>query len=167
MSDQSSPEYSPLRQDKSLESEKECSSSDEVSLRLLHKEIRQKLLEFYRAGLSELDVIHKNITGLNKRTVYRHFQKLKQTGTSLRKSGSGRRCKLTNMHKQMIFKIIISDHFLTVKEIADRTNSNLPEIDRISPTTVWIFIRSQGFLSKLPLGKHILTETQKSVRKMF
>ena len=66
MSDQSSPEYSPLRQEKSLESEKECSSSDEVSLRLFHKEIRQKLLEFYRAGLSELDVIHKNITGLKK-----------------------------------------------------------------------------------------------------
>ena len=49
LSDQSSPEYSPLLQDKSLESEKECSSSDEVSLRLLNKEIRQKLLEFYRA----------------------------------------------------------------------------------------------------------------------
>ena len=107
--------------------------------------------EFYRAGLSELDVIHKNITGLNKRTVYRHFQKLKQTETSLRKSGSGRRCKLTNMHKQMIFEIIKFDHSLTVKEIADRASSNLPEVDRISPTTVWRFIRSQGFLSKLPI----------------
>ena len=95
LSDQSSPEYSPLRPEKSLESEKEYSSSDEVSPRLLQKEISQKLLEFYRAGLSELDVIHKNITGLNKRTVYCHFKKLKQTGTSLRKSGSGRRCKLT------------------------------------------------------------------------
>ena len=42
LSDQSSPEYSPLRQEKSLESEKECSSSVEVSPRLLHKEIRQK-----------------------------------------------------------------------------------------------------------------------------
>ena len=105
---------------------KKCSSSDEVSPFLLHKEIRRKLLEFYRAGLSELDAIHKNFTGLNKRTVYRHFQKLKQTGTSLRKSGSGRRCKLTNMHKQMIFEIIKSDHFLTVKEIADRASSNLP-----------------------------------------
>ena len=151
LSDQSSPEYSPLLQEKSLESEKECSSSDEVSPRLLHKEIRQKLLEFYRAGLSEFDVIHKNITGLNKRTVYRHFQKLKLRGTSLRKSGSGRRCKLTNMHKQMIFEIIKSDHFLTVKEIADRASSNLPEVDRISPTTVWRFIRSQDFLSKLPI----------------
>ena len=56
LSDQSSPEYSPLRQEKSLESEKEYSSSDEVSPRLLHKEIRQKLIEFYRVGLSELDV---------------------------------------------------------------------------------------------------------------
>ena len=106
---------------------------------------RQKLLEFYRAGLSERDVIRKNITGLNKRTVYRHFQKLKQTGTSLRKSGSRRRCKLTNMHKQMIFEIIKSDHFLTVKEIAERASSNLPEVDRISPTTVWRFIRSMFF----------------------
>ena len=103
------------------------------------------MLEFYRAGLSELDVIHKNITGLNKSTVYLHFQKLKQTGTSLRKSYSGRRCKLTNMHKQMIFEIIKSDHFLTVKEIANRASSNLPEVDRISPTTVWSFIRNQSF----------------------
>ena len=125
------------------------------------------MLEFYRAGLSELDVIQKNITGLNKRTVYRHFQNLKQTRTSLRKSGSGRRCKFTNMHKQMIFEIIKSDHFLTVKEIADRGSSNLPEVDRISLATVWRFIRSQEILSKLPLVKHILTETQKSVRKKF
>ena len=167
LSDQSSPEYSPLRQEKSLESEKECSSSDEVPPRLLHKEIRQKLLELYRAGLSELDVTYKNIAGLNKMTFYRHFQKLKQTGTSLRKSGSGRRCKLTYMHKQMIFEIIKSDHFMTVKEIANRVSNNLPEVDRISLATVWRFIRSQGILSKLPIEKHILTETQKSVRKKF
>ena len=67
----------------------------------------------------------------------------------------------------MIFEIIKSDHFLTVKEIADRANSNLPEVDRILQTTVWRFIRNQGFLSKLPIEKHILTETQKSVRKKF
>ena len=56
---------------------------------------------------------------------------------------------------------------MTVKEIAYRASSNLPEVDRISPTTVWIFIRSQGVLSKLLIEKHILTETQKSVRKKF
>ena len=67
----------------------------------------------------------------------------------------------------MIFEIIKSDHFLTVKEIADRASSNLPEVDRISLTKVWRFIRSQGFLSKLLIEKHILTETQKSVRKKF
>ena len=167
LSDQSSSEYSPLRQEKSLLNEKKISSSDEVSPRLLHKEIRQKFLEFYRVGLSELDVIHKNITELNKRTVYRHFQKLKQTGTSLRKSGSGRRCKLTNLHKQMIFEIIKSDHFLTFKGIEDRASSNLPEVDRISPKTVWRFIRSQGLSSKLPIEIHILTETQKLVLKKF
>ena len=61
----------------------------------------------------------------------------------------------------MIFEIIKSDHFLTVKEIVDRASSNLPEVDRISPTTVWRFIRSQFFLSKLPREKYILTETQK------
>ena len=116
LSDQSSSEYSPLQKEKSLELEKECSSSYEVSPRLFHKEIRQKLLKLYRAGLSELDAIQKNITGLNKNTVYHHFQKLKQTRTSLRKSGSGRRCKLTNMHKQMIFEIIKSDHFLLLKK---------------------------------------------------
>ena len=60
-----------------------------------------------------------------------------------------------------------SDHFLTVKEIADKASSNLPEVDRISLTKVWRFIRSQGFLSKLLIEKHILTETQKSVRKKF
>ena len=66
----------------------------------------------------------------------------------------------------MIFEIIKSDHFITVKEIADRASSNLPEVDRISPTTVWRFIRSQGFLSKLPIERHILIETQKLVRKI-
>ena len=45
----------------------------------------------------------------------------------------------------MIFEIIKSDHFLTVKEIANRASSNLPEVDRISPTTVWSFIRNQSF----------------------
>ena len=67
----------------------------------------------------------------------------------------------------MIFEIIKGNHFLTVKEIADRSSSNLSEVDRISQTTVWRFIRSQGFLSKLPIEKHILTETRKSVRKKF
>ena len=55
--------------------------------------------------------------------------------------------------------------FLTVKEIVDRASSNLPEFDHISPTTVWRFIRSQDFLSKLSIKKHMLTETQKLVRK--
>ena len=85
----------------------------------------------------------------------------------LRKSGSGRTYKLTNMHKQIIFEIIKFYYFLTVKEIAERTNCYQPEVDHISPTTVWRFIRSQGFLSKLIYRKHILTETQKLVRKKF
>ena len=72
-----------------------------------------------------------------------------------------------HMHKQIIFEIIKSDHFLNVKEIADIASSNLPEVNRISPTTVWRFIRNQGFMSKLSIEKHILTETQKSVRKKF
>ena len=45
----------------------------------------------------------------------------------------------------MIFEIIKSDHFLIVKEIVDRANSNQPKVDHISQTTVWRFIRSQGF----------------------
>ena len=114
------------------------------------------MLEFDRAGLSELDVIQKNVTGLNKRTVYCHFQKLKQTGTSLRKSGRGRRYKLTNMHKEMIFEIIKSYHFLTVKEIADRASSNLTEVDRISPTTVWRFITGSNMETGLQLGSLLL-----------
>ena len=79
---------------KSLESEKECSSSDKVFPHLSHK-IIPKLQKFYWAGFSELDVIQKSITVQNKRTVYHYFQKLKQIGTSLRKSCSGKRCKLT------------------------------------------------------------------------
>ena len=67
----------------------------------------------------------------------------------------------------MIFEIIQSDHFLTVKEIAIRVSSNLPEVDHIYPTTVWRLKRSQGFLSKLPIENIFLTETQKLVRKKF
>ena len=53
----------------------------------------------------------------------------------------------------MIFEIIKSDHFLTFKGIEDRASSNLPEVDLISPKTVWRFIRSQGLSSKLPIKK--------------
>ena len=45
----------------------------------------------------------------------------------------------------MIFEIMKSDYFLTVKEIADRASSNLPEVDRISQTTVWRFIKVKVF----------------------
>ena len=69
------------------------------------------------------------------------------------------------MHKQIIFEIIKSNNFLALKEIADRASSNLPEVDRISLTTIWRFIRSQGFLSNLSIEKHILTEIQKSIHK--
>ena len=60
-------------------------ASEKVSPRLSHKEIKQKWQELYRAGLSETDVIKKNIEGLNRRTVYRRFKKLREKGTNQRK----------------------------------------------------------------------------------
>ena len=60
-------------------------ASEKVSPRISHKEIKQKWQELYRAGLSEYDVIKKNIEGLNRRTVYRHFKKLREKGTNQRK----------------------------------------------------------------------------------
>ena len=81
LSDQSSHEYFLLQQEKSLEWNKNAQVLTKYHL-IYRIKIRQKLIEFYRAEISKLDVIQKNITGLNKRTVYFHYQKLKQTGTS-------------------------------------------------------------------------------------
>ena len=45
----------------------------------------------------------------------------------------------------MIFEIIKSNYFLTVKEIADRANSHLSEVDRISLTIIWRFLEVKVF----------------------
>ena len=49
---------------------------------------------FYEANLSEVDVLHKNIKGLSKATVYRIHHKLRTSGTVDRKPGSGRKSKI-------------------------------------------------------------------------
>ena len=74
-SDEDGPEKQAESKDKNINSEsgEEMSSSEQESPRFLHKEIRQKCTEYFRSGLSELDVLKKNITGLARSTIYRHF----------------------------------------------------------------------------------------------
>ena len=99
--DEDGPEKQAESKDKNINSEsgEEMSSSKQESPRFLHKEIRQKCTEYFRSGLSELDVLKKNITGLARSTIYRHFQKLRLQGTSQRKFGSGR---VKNSQKIMV-----------------------------------------------------------------
>ena len=63
--------------------------------------------------------------------------------------------------------VLQSDNSLTVNEIAKEINKKLENDEWVSATTVWRYIRSQGFISKLPIEKHILTESQKLARKKF
>ena len=167
--DEDGPEKQAESKDKNINSEsgEEMSSSEQESPRFLHKEIRQKCTEYFRSGLSELDVLKKNITGLTRSTIYRHFQKLRLQGTSQRKFGSGRVKKFTENHGKIILDVLQSDNSLTVNEIAKEINKKLDNDEWVSATTVWRYIRSQGFISKLPIEKHILTESQKLVRKNF
>ena len=167
--DEDGPEKQAESKDKNINSEsgEEMSSSEQESPRFLHKEIRQKCTEYFRSGLSELDVLKKNITGLTRSTIYRHFQKLRLQGTSQRKFGSGRVKKFTENHGKIILDVLQSDNSLTVNEIANEINKKLENDEWVSATTVWRYIRSQGFISKLPIEKHILTESQKLARKKF
>ena len=75
--------------------------------------------------------------------------------------------KLLEKHKEIIVEIIESDNFLTVIKIADRMNCKISDENRNSQKTVWEFIRSKYIINKLPIQLHILTETQKSARKIF
>ena len=67
--DEDGPEKQAESKDKNINSESggEMSSSEQESPRFLHKEIRQKCTEYFRSGLSELDVLNR--TSLDLRGV--------------------------------------------------------------------------------------------------
>ena len=100
--------------------------------------------------------------------MYRHFKKLREKELIKENSGSGRLKKLSEDHKAKIIEIIQSDNSLSLNKIAENLNKNLNKgKEVISVTAIWRFIRSKGFMSKLPIEKHVLTKFQKSARKNF
>ena len=98
LSDESSSESVSSNSD--IHGEGDESNSDQDSNRihevrdvsnLNEKETRSLIKSFYKANLSEVEVLKKNIKGLSKATVYRIFKKIRESGTIDRRPGSGRK----------------------------------------------------------------------------
>ena len=78
----------------------------------------------YNVDISASKLISKNIPGLSFSNVYRHYQSLREKGTSNRKIGSGIKSILNSDSKKLILKQIKNEDTQTPEEISEILKEN-------------------------------------------
>ena len=132
--------------------------------KISQKDIKEIWQANYNADISASELISKNIPGLSSSTVYRHYQSLREKGTSNRKIGSGRKSILSPDSKKLILKQIKNDDTQTPEEISEILKDNNY---KGSPKTIRKFLKKEGFISKPPVESYELSEDQKRIRKKW
>ena len=69
--------------------------------KISQKDIKEIWQANYNADISASELISKNIPGLSSSTVYRHYQSLREKGTSNRKIGFGRKALRVLIQKNL------------------------------------------------------------------
>ena len=132
--------------------------------KISQKDIKEIWQANYNADVSASELIAKNIPGISSSTVYRHYQSLREKGTSNRKIGSGRKSILSADSKKLILKQIKNADTQTPEEISEILKENNY---KGSPKTIRKFIKKEGFLSKPPVESYELSKDQKRIRKKW
>ena len=96
--------------------------------------------------------------GLVNRTIYRHFARLQDQDTNLRKLGSGRDKKYDSSTAKLIVNKVESEEYITAKEIS---NSLKEEGVAVSESTVTRTLKDLGFEYKKPKTAILLNDQQK------
>ena len=84
------------------------------------KQIKEKLLNFYKSKFTAKEVIAKKIKRIAPSTFYRHYNNLKKMGDSPRKIGTGIQNKINSQTIKAIEDPLFIDDTLTTKEMSKR-----------------------------------------------
>ena len=75
---------------------------------------------FHQADLTEIQVINKNIKGLNRRTIYRTFKAINENKGIQRRPGSGRNSSISKSTFKIIKKCLEIDNGLSTFELSNK-----------------------------------------------
>ena len=78
---------------------------------------RTLISSFYQADLTEMQVINKNIKGLNRRTIYRTFKAINENKGIQRRPGSGRNSSISKSTFEVIKKCLGIYNGLSTSEL--------------------------------------------------
>ena len=81
---------------------------------------RRLISSFHQADLTEIQVINKNIKGLNRRTIYRTFKAINEDKGIQRRPGSGRNISISKSTFEIIKKCIEIDNGLSTFELSNK-----------------------------------------------
>ena len=91
--------YSDENYEENNEENEDNSSSIFTKSKISQKDIKEIWQANYNANVSASELIIKNIPGLSSSMDYRHYQSLREKGTSNRKIGTGRKSILSPYSK--------------------------------------------------------------------
>ena len=128
-------------------------------------EKRSLIKSFYWANLTESEVLQKEIKGLHCSLAYRIFKNLRNTGSILRRPGSGRKEKIDDEKFKMIMEILKVDNTSSALDIQKKL------IDKgvnVSTSTIRRELKMRKYTYKKPnIATMILTSNQMKARKLF
>ena len=128
---------------------------------LPQKDIAEIIERNYKSGISEKQLLSKKIRGISPATVYRHYDKLRNKGTSLRKKGSGAKTVITSEMKDAINKLVEKDDSVSLKQLTEKVNLMGFEVSKES---IRKHLIGEGFKSLAPVEAYELTNEQKKRR---
>ena len=133
---------------------------EEEPLKLTQKQIKEKLLNFYKSNFTAKEVIAKKIKGIAPSTVYRHYSNFKKMGDSPRKIGTGIQNKMNSQTIKAIEDLLYIDDTLTTKEIAKRMQKDGLNV---SHSSIYRYLKDKYEYREVDESK-VLTEDQKKAR---
>ena len=120
----------------------------------------QVILHFWNIGIRSPQEIHKQ-TNIPLRTINYNIKKIKDTGSIVRKEGSGRPKKITSRSSKAIGQYLRHDPSLSSRKIATKLSENDLEV---SYRTVSRHLHSLGYKNNLPAVTPMLTSVHKIKR---
>ena len=108
-------------------------SSDVKGKALLPQEDIAEIIERnYKSGISEKQLLLKNIREISPATVYRHYGKLHNKGKSnSRKKGSDAKTVITSEMKDEINKFVEKDDSVSLKQLTEKVNNGFWGFKRV------------------------------------
>ena len=121
-----------------------------LSLMMLHVWVNwnKEDSSFHQADLTEIQVINKNIKGLNTSTIYRTFNAINENKGIQRRPGSGRNSTISKSTFEIIKKYLEIDNGLTNSELSNKIFEDKGV--KISSEAIQRYLVSQNYKYEKP-----------------